>query len=125
MRAQLTVWEHEGFTVFLSPETRAEREILRRVAEAKKLIVQERLQYIGRSVGAGVDRIEIIQAPPAVDDRSGVGEVITAAQNFLDWTETLNIDAKDFFLPIRPADLRELRTALEKYLVGDPSNPES
>jgi hypothetical protein len=77
----------------------------------------------GLSCGGTVDGIPpdeiaatLNAAQPGKPD--GVGELVAAVQKFLDWSETLTVDTRDFFLPIRFDDLREMKAALKKVWEG-------
>jgi hypothetical protein len=66
MKAKLSISGNGWFTLYLTPETDAEREILRRVAECKELTAADRLQTVNHSWRDWSDRtdhIEIMQMP--------------------------------------------------------------
>lgn len=63
MKAKLSISGNEHFTLYLTPETDAEREILRRVAECKELTAADRLRRVNYTYGE-TDHIEIMRMPP-------------------------------------------------------------
>jgi hypothetical protein len=64
MKSKLSISGNGHFTLYLIPETEAERDILRRVAECKNMTSADRLKQNQWSSGSN-DHIEIMPMPPA------------------------------------------------------------
>lgn len=70
MKASLKISGNSAFTLFLMPETDAEREILRRVTECRNLTCADLLRdrnWMSRTT----DCIEIMPMPPKVEQEEG------------------------------------------------------
>jgi len=64
MKAKLSISGDGNFTFYMTPESDAEREILRRVAECKELTISDRLRRVVYSYGNDhTDHIEIMPMP--------------------------------------------------------------
>lgn len=64
MKASLKISGNKHWTLYLTPETDAERDILRRVTEDRSLTCADRLRSAGW-MGRDTDHIEIMPMPPA------------------------------------------------------------